>query len=104
MLKPIPQENSENERSLPLKKKTGAGRFSQSKTLQKIAQTNINKDQGIVQIVSLKLYNFAQGGKWRNSEEKVGELIHGLKRAILSLERHRYRLIIEKNKKKKRKK
>lgn len=99
MLKPIPQENSDNTVVLK-KKKRRSEKSKPSPSLQKVTQTNLNKDREIIQKVSVKFFQFVKSNNQQN-EEEVSDLIHGLQRSVLSLERHRYRLMVEKNKKKK---
>jgi hypothetical protein len=101
MLKPIPQENAENP-VVPKRKKSKILKSAPSPSLQNISQTNRDKDQEVIRKVSVKFFHFVKNNI-QHSAEEVSEIIHGLQRSVLSLERQRMRLMVEKNKKKRKK-
>jgi hypothetical protein len=63
-------------------------------------QADAKKDRNIIKNVCMRMISFIRKNG-RTSTQEVGELIHGLKRSVLSLERQRQR---EFNKERKRKK
>jgi len=107
MLKQIPNENPDEIRRKVARKARrfiamGPG-FSASATTPKVKrkhQVETQKDRGIIKGVCSKLMRFIQGNG-AQSHEQVSELIHGLKRSVLSLERERLRMIQEQKRKSK---
>jgi len=100
MLKLIPQENPEEIRRKVAK---NAKRFIASgpgvnpprkispKVVIKILQSEDKKDRGILRSVCINLIHFVKGRK-KFGEREMGELIHGMQRSVLSLERVRLRM------------
>jgi hypothetical protein len=99
MLKQIPNENPDQIRARVAKKArrfiaAGPGFSSNRVISMKMNQKKEEekkKDHGIVKSVCIKLIQFVQGGE--KSHQQVTEMIHGLQRSVLSLERQRNRII-----------
>jgi hypothetical protein len=111
MLKPIPQENPEEIRKTTAKKArkfmaSGPGVFGLKKSkkpfsgkLNRKMQVEGKKDGNIVKSVCLKMIRFIQ----RNgqlSRQEITDLIYGLKRSVLSLEREQQRTYNKEQRKK----
>ena len=111
MLKPIPRENSEqhdSSQALHPASQTGKAVTRHKKTssfVPKLVQKlehQWKSDKTVLQTVCVKMIKFVQKEK-QQDEREVRELIHGLQKSILSLQRHRQKLVWAEQKKKKRK-
>ncbi len=99
MLKLIPSENPEEIRRKVAQSArrfiaSGPGVNPQKKISPKIAiqlQFAEKKERNILRNVCIRLIHFVKGRKKFN-EMEVGELIHGMQRSVLSLERVRNQL------------
>jgi transposase len=106
MLKQIPNESPDEIRKKVARKARrfiamGPG-FSANVTLnpkmKRKYQAETNKDCGIMKNVCVKMIQFIRG-EGKRSHEQVTELIHGLQRSVLSLERERRRMLQNEKKK-----
>ncbi len=108
MLKRIPNENPEEIRKKVARKArrfiaAGPGFSSNVVITSKVQlkkREETKKDRGIIKEVCVKLIRFAKGNGGESHEE-VSDLIYGMKRSVLSLERERLRIIQEQKRKNK---
>jgi hypothetical protein len=67
--------------------------------LQQKVDHEIKKEEGILQNVCVKFVRFIKDGE-NHSVQEIGELIHGLQKSVLSLQRKRQKLMWRKDRKK----
>jgi hypothetical protein len=117
MLKPIPQENPP-EQNLPSKKtartfdsrkgkRTHPAKANESRPAESSAVINkknedTKREFGIFKTLCIKLLRFVKN-TGRHTGEEMGDLIHMLQRSVLALQRQRNKILMEEQKKKKRK-
>jgi len=100
MLKQIPNENPEEIRKNVANKARrfivrGQGIYSNSFASPKInkkKQIQMKKDHGLIKNVCIRMIKFVQGPE-RHNQDQVSDLIYGMQRSVLSLERHRQRML-----------
>jgi len=107
MLKPIPSENPEHIISKTSKQ---AKRFMASvqgvkvlpvaSSLQRRWSDDVKKDRRVIKLACWRLLKFLER-KGRISSAEIGEMIDGLRRSVLSLERERIRIFKREQRKKK---
>lgn len=111
MLKPIPQENPENIRKVTAKKAKrfmapgpGVEGISCKKVfsckIQQKMQAEAKKDRSLLHGVCARMIQFIRKNG-QTSKQELHELIHGLQRSVLSLERQKQRAFNKEQRKKK---
>ncbi len=103
MLKPIPRENSEQQDSSQVGSGTAPKQRKKTSFIPKMVQKlehQWKNDKTAFQTVCVKMIRFVQKEK-QHDEREVRDLIHGLQKSILTLQRHRQKLVWAAQKKKK---
>jgi len=105
MLKPIPSENPEQIIKKTAKK---ARRFMASGpgvkampaacSLQRKWSEDVKKDRHVIKSACLRMVKFLEKNG-RSTTSEIGEMIDGLRRSVLSLERERARIFNKENRK-----
>jgi len=105
MLKLIPQENSDAHvgiKKIRYKVFTKKKKVLISPKLQQKYQHEARTEKSVLERICKKLLLSLKGDK-NLSQQEIGELIHGLQKSILGLQRQRQRLLWQEQKKKKQK-
>ena len=109
MLKLIPQEFSQEENKSQDKNKPqreNKTKHPENKRVDDKLRLDIiqqcREEKKILSALGLKLLDFGKRAE-TYSAEQVGELIHGLQRSVLALQRKRLRMLSSKNKRKNKK-
>jgi hypothetical protein len=117
MLKQIPNENPEEIRKNVARKArrfiacnrglSNRGLSGRGLSANRVASVKIDekkraetkKDHGLIKNVCIRMIKFVQGPETHNKEQ-ISDLIYGMQRSVLSLERQRQRMLQQDRKKK----
>jgi hypothetical protein len=112
MLKQIPNENPEEIRKNVARKarrfiSCNRGLSGRGLSANRVASVKIDekkraetkKDHGLIKNVCIRMIKFIQGPETHNKEQ-ISDLIYGMQRSVLSLERQRQRMLQQDRKKK----
>ena len=96
MFKLIPRENP----SISQNTKSSGGKKVYVKLIKKAAVDD-NTDKKVIKKVCVKLVNYVSSSKNKKDERNISDMIHGLQKGIVCLEKQRMKVLFSKKKPKK---